>query len=334
METVYNRFSSVAHVVDVHAHVLEPTSLLEYIKCGKKSVFFRLAMKKFQQENASLSEEVFEAHNESTVRAVDESLVDFAVALALDRPYLEDGRNPGNFVGFSCSNNFTHNLCRTSQKLLFGASVHPYRSDALDELERVIANGACLIKWLPSAQNIDPAHPKCRAFYEILRRENIPLLSHSGPEHFLRGFGQTLNDPRRLTPALEQGVKVIAAHCGARLMLHERSYFRAWCEMARKYENFFGDISALVTMTRGGILATLAKDEVLNQKLVYGSDFPSPPGLWSCVHLFKPAKVRELEREGNLFSRSVLACKALGVTDEVFSRGARLLRLETSVGVA
>ncbi len=318
----------------MHLHVPQPSSFLDYLAKGKPSFFFRLLTKKFHKEYGGLSEELLEAHNRSTVKTLDRSVVDFAVALALDHPYLEDGSRPPGGGGFFCSNNYLQSFCGTSDKLLFGASVHPYRTDSIEELERVIASGACLIKWLPSAQNIDPAHPKCEKFYDILRREKIPLLSHTGPEHILKGFAQTLNDPRRLSSALERGVTVIAAHCGARLMLHEKSYFKVWRSMARQYEHFYGDISALVNTTRVGLLATLAEDGLLGRKIVYGSDFPSPPGLWSCLHRFGPAKVRELAREQNVLTRSVLACKALGVSDEVFERGGRLLRLRRKARTA
>ena len=39
--------------------------------------------------------------------------------------------------------------CTHPRGMLFGASVHPYRHDALDELERCVAGGAVLMKWLP-----------------------------------------------------------------------------------------------------------------------------------------------------------------------------------------
>ena len=106
--------------------------------------------------------------------------------------------------------------------------IHPYRRDALSELERLAGRGACLIKWLPGAQNIRPDDPRCFTFYEAMAHLQIPLLCHTGNEHTLKAFPDELNDPRRLVPALERGVTVIAAHCGARLFLHEQCHLRHW----------------------------------------------------------------------------------------------------------
>ena len=151
------------------------------------------------------------------------------------------------------------------------------------ELERLIEKGACLVKWLPSAQNIQPDHPRCFPFYELLARHKVPLLSHTGGEHTLKAFPDSLSDPRRLVPALDRGVTVIAAHCGTSLFLHEKSYFRAWEEMALRHENFYGDISAFGVITRIWRLGTLLRSPQLAAKCVFGSDFPVPPWPLSCL---------------------------------------------------
>ncbi len=41
----------------------------------------------------------------------------------------------------------------------FGASVNPYRKDAIQRLIQMKNEGAVLIKWIPSIMNIDPADP-------------------------------------------------------------------------------------------------------------------------------------------------------------------------------
>ena len=62
------------------------------------------------------------------------------------------------------------------RKMLFGASVHPYRKDAVAELERCVAAGAVLLKWLPITQGFNPADPRCFPFYEALAHHKLPLL--------------------------------------------------------------------------------------------------------------------------------------------------------------
>ena len=61
----------------------------------------------------------------------------------------------------------------------FAASIHPYRADAVAELERCIAAGAVMVKWLPITQDFNPADPKCIPLYEALAHHRIPLLSHT-----------------------------------------------------------------------------------------------------------------------------------------------------------
>jgi predicted TIM-barrel fold metal-dependent hydrolase len=224
-------------------------------------------------------------------------------------------------------NDFVAGLAAAGGKCLFGASVHPYRRDALVELERLIELGACLVKWLPSAQNIQPDHSRCFLFYDLLARHKVPLLSHTGGEHTLKTFPNSLSDPRRLVPALERGVTVIAAHCGTSLFLHEKSYFRAWQEMALRHENFYGDISAFGVITRIWRLGALLRSPQLAAKCVFGSDFPVPPWPLSCLGKISVKKALEIRRTRNYFNQSVALMKAAGVTDEIFARGGRLLRL-------
>ena len=224
-------------------------------------------------------------------------------------------------------NDFVADLAATSGKTLFGASVHPYRGDALEEMDRLIEKGACLVKWLPSAQNIQPDHPRCFPFYDLLAKHHVPLLSHTGAEHTLKAFPDSLSDPRRLVPALERGVTVIAAHCGTSLFLHEKSHFRAWQEMALQHENFYGDISAFGVITRIWRLGTFLRSPALAAKCVFGSDFPVPPWPLSCLGKISLRETLAIRRTRNYFDQSVALMKAAGVTDEIFARAGELLRV-------
>jgi hypothetical protein len=96
-------------------------------------------------------------------------------------------------------------------------SIHPYRKDAIEQLEHWAARGCRLIKWLPNSMNIDPAHPKCLPYYAAMRKLRMMLLCHTGGEHSVdSGFhSNVLGDPLRLKNALDAGVPVIAAHCAS-----------------------------------------------------------------------------------------------------------------------
>src|SRR6188474_1297275 len=64
-----------------------------------------------------------------TVRQTPE--LDAAVVLAFDRVYGNDGRPDDANTHFFVTNEYAVELVRKHPKLLFGASIHPYRPDAL-----------------------------------------------------------------------------------------------------------------------------------------------------------------------------------------------------------
>lgn len=257
---------------------------------------------------------------------LNESILDYAVALALDAPYSTDGKRAHPKKSLVISNEFVSELVSKNTKLLYGASVHPYRPDAISTLEKVIKEGACLIKWLPAAQNIDPQDTRCFPFYEILAEAGLPLLCHTGGEHILKVYSNCYNDPDRLRPALERGVTVIAAHCGTRMFLNEKCYFSKWTRMAREYENFYGDLAAFLIWTRLRPLRTILKEPALTAKVLFGSDFPSLHFPFSYLGKIGIREALSLRNITNPFDQAVLTFKAAGVPDAVFSRAQHLLR--------
>ena len=101
------------------------------------------------------------------------------------------------------------------QHFEWAASIHPYDPRALDRLDAAAARGARAVKWLPSAQNIDPASPRCDRFYAKLAALRLPLITHAGDERAVRGFGEHLGNPLRLRRPLDAGVRVVVAHCAS-----------------------------------------------------------------------------------------------------------------------
>lgn len=258
--------------------------------------------------------------------------MDRAVVLAMDGVYDLEGLPDPKHTRWVTDNDFVADLAEQYDSILFGASIHPYRADALEELRRVAARGACLVKWIPSSQRIRLDDSRCIPFYELLAEYHIPLLVHTGNEHTSSRSLNDWNDPALLSYALERGVTVIAAHCGARMFLHERNRFDTFCRMAREYENCFGDLGAFCIPTRLGLLRVLQKNDLLLSKIVYGSDFPAVAmPQWFVFSIGRKA-VREIVCETNPLERSYRLLKALGVPDEVFSRAERLLRLKSQPG--
>jgi predicted TIM-barrel fold metal-dependent hydrolase len=261
-----------------------------------------------------------------------ESRVDRFVLLAIDAAHADDGSPDLANTRASIHNDYVAEWAAAHPKALFGASVHPLRKDALDELDRVAARGACLVKWLPSAQNIAPDDERCIPFYERLAALGLPLLSHAGVEHTLPAFDDDLNAPRRLRLALRRGVTVIAAHCGAPLFLHERSAFGEWRRMALEHPRFFGDVSGFALPVHGGPRRAILRDPDLAAKIVFGSDFPAQAfPLW-CLSPWRTWTGPGLRRVRNPFDRAAATLAALGVPEAAFTRAGSLLRLPAHAG--
>lgn len=256
---------------------------------------------------------------------LEKSTIDRAVFLALDAAYHDDGTRDDDGTVLATDNDYVADMTEGTNKALFGASIHPYRPDAVAELERLAARGAALVKWLPSAQNIRPDDARCLPFYDALARLGIPLLCHTGNEHTLKAFSNALNHPERLVPALERGVTVIAAHCGTRLFLHERCHLSAWRKLALKHERLYGDLSAFGVLTRARPLRRLLKSPRHQDRLVYGSDFPAQPLPLSCIGWISLREAWRIHCMRNPFDKSLALMRAMGTPAIVLERADHLL---------
>jgi predicted TIM-barrel fold metal-dependent hydrolase len=251
--------------------------------------------------------------------------LDGAVVLAFDAVYDLDGNIDLPNTHLYVTNDYVIELASSHPKILFAASVHPYRKDAVAELERCAAAGAVMVKWLPITQRFNPADARCIPFYEALAHLNIPLLSHTGWEHALPSLDRAVADPMLLQEPLRRGVTVIAAHCGTRMFPWEIDYVPNWSRMAREFEHFYGDTAALNVPSRWYAYDTILNDPALHKKLVHGSDWPiisipPPVRLGSKITL-------ELMLESNWMRRDVLIKQKLGFDGDFWHRAATLLRI-------
>ncbi len=210
--------------------------------------------------------------------------------LAFDQHYNLDGTVNLAKTEFYVPNDYVFALAEQHADIFLPMiSVHPYRPDALAELERCAARGARIIKWLPNAMGINPAHEKCEPFYAKMKELGLTLLSHGGEEKAVEAEeDQKLGNPLLLRKPLECGVKVIVAHCaglGHNSDLESQHpttqhnfdlFLRLMNE--KKYEGLlFADISAMTQYNRvGAPLQTILEREDLHHRLVNGSDYPLP----------------------------------------------------------
>jgi predicted TIM-barrel fold metal-dependent hydrolase len=260
------------------------------------------------------------------VETIDQNArLDRAVVLAFDAVHDRDGRLDEANTHLYVTNDYVIDLARRYPKMLFGASVHPYRKDAVAEIERCVKAGAVLMKWLPITQNMNPADERCIPFYEALAHHQLPLLSHTGGEKSLPNLDTSVADPRLLEPALKRGVTVIAAHCGTRSVPSEKDYLTTFMAMAREHEHLYGDTSALSLPTRSYAYEPILRDSVVRNKLLHGSDWPIialPPLMEMGLRLSG-----RIMRESNWMVRDVRIKEHLGFDNAYWHRAAQVLRL-------
>lgn len=209
--------------------------------------------------------------------------------LGFDKHYRRDGSVNLEKTEFYVSNEYVFELAEQHPELFVAnISVHPYRPDAIAELEKWARRGARIVKWLPNAMGIDPSDPKCDPFYEKMKELDLILLSHGGEEKAVEAEeDQKLGNPLLLRRALNHGVKVIVAHCAGlgtnedldskdrRVVDNFDLFLRLMDE--KRYEGLvFGELSAMTQFNRSGKLKTILAREDLHERIVNGSDYPLP----------------------------------------------------------
>lgn len=239
-----------AKAIDMHCHV----GLLgdAYPQWGRLSDAYRtqLVYKIFLLYAGLKEEEVSDRRlRERTEQVITESALHQVVCLALDPVYDDSGTRREERSHFWVDNDYIVDLRRTiGEKVLLGASVHPYDRNFRERVMQYVDAGAVLLKWLPSAQQIDLADERVRdalIFLATCRDGTpLPLLLHVGVEYaipttdartasydylswsfwdgvrnFFR-FNQRWHRPDlekvhdNLRAGLNDGAIIIMAHCG------------------------------------------------------------------------------------------------------------------------
>lgn len=247
------------------------------------------------------------------------------VILAQDQVYDEQGRvlDTGAFY---VPNDYVLRLARQHPEFLPAVSIHPARPDALEELDRCLADGAVMMKCLPNCHNIDCNDRRYTRFWERMAAARLPLLAHTGSEHTLPVVRPDLADPRVLTLPLECGVTVIAAHCGTKTAPFDSEYFPVFAQMTKRFPNLYGDTSAFNVPGRGRHVPECLRPPLL-ERMIHGSDYPVPVhGHFAWMNGTVDWKTfRRWEREPNILERDYQLKRAMGFPEETFTRIERLI---------
>ncbi len=207
-----------------------------------------------------------------------------------------------------------------SQQFEWVCSIHPYRPDAVDALEAAKAQGARAIKWLPSGMGIDPANPKCDAFYKKAAQLNMPIISHTGAESAVQGGEQSHGNPLCMRRALDNGVRVVLAHCASeghdQDLDNGNKRVKSLALFTRimdtpEYKNLaFGEISALTLINHAAAIKPILERTDWHNRLLNGSDYPLP-GIFPLINAAQLAKIDLLNNEHLPFLQQVKAYNPL-----------------------
>lgn len=210
--------------------------------------------------------------------------------LALDKYYNPEGTVNLQKTEFYVPNEYVYKIASENPDIFIPAiSIHPYRADALEELDKWGKLGVRLLKWLPNAQGIDPSNPQIDAFYKKMIQYKMTLITHSGEEKAVEiEEDQKYGNPLLLRYPLSLGLKVMIAHCaslGTNIDLESQDkkevdnfdLFLRLMDDPKYNENLFADISAVIQYNRDKkVLQTLLSRQDLHRRLVHGSDYPLP----------------------------------------------------------
>jgi predicted TIM-barrel fold metal-dependent hydrolase len=256
--------------------------------------------------------------------------VGHAIILAMDGVVDANGNLALDQTEFYVPNEFVAAAVARHTNLWLGASINPYRRDALERLEWAVAQRARLIKWIPPIQHIDPADPRLTSFYRRLAELKLPLLSHTGQERSFTRSRDELGDPERLKLPLSLGVTVIAAHAACPGEAGGERDIDRLRRMMGQYPNLYAEISSLTQINKLGYLREVLRSPEFKGRLLYGTDYPliNTPSVsaWYFPLNLTVSQMWRISRIENPWDRDVALKQALGVPAEVFVRSAGFFR--------
>lgn len=253
-----------------------------------------------------------------------------AVVLALDGVIDDRGELDRTRTEVYVPNEFLAAEVAKLPNLRWGASINPYRPDALARLEWARAHGAVLVKWLPPVQHIDPADERLIPFYRKMVELKLPLLTHTGNERAFTTAHDGFGDPERLRLPLREGVTVIAAHAATTGAFNGERGFDRLARLLPEHPNLYADVSSLTQLNKRGYLAELLQKPAFKGRLLYGTDYPLVEirALVSPWYYPRQLTLRQqftLSRIRNPWDRDVALKQALGFPAEVWTQGDALL---------
>ena len=332
-------------VIDIHTHIMGPGDSGKGCRMSREFILSPT----FASMLSVLKTAPFDVRDDTIKEILLDAIytseqIDYAVILSIDGVY-KNARYIESESHLVVPNDYVAEIARTHRRVLFGASMHPYREakEVIAETMRYIDEGAVLFNWLPSSQQIDPEDDRCIPFYICLAREGIPLLCHMGGEFASRATGfktYKYSDPKKMARALDIGVKVIAAPCAISYnesnLYDGKHYFTDVIEMLKVSEEkkweFYVDMSSFSHPSKDVYLESIKMESDTGRinpaRLLCGSNFPMP-GFDVRFHGKSPDSNEICDHMGG--QRSLLdfnfnLLNKFGINDSIFTNAWDVLR--------
>lgn len=310
--------------IDAHVHLMGADQ--EKHKCFispamRKSVT-AWYLSKMAGVSLRVSDEIFDlAYADHLARLVREaSLLDKALIFGMDGLRDSAGALDPRTEAL-VSNDWTMEVvARHPDVFIFGASIHPARPDAIDELDRCAEAGAVCVKWVPPSMGIDPSDARYVPFYQRMKEHGLVLTSHTGYEHSVFVADQSLGDPEHLRLPLEIGLTVVAGHAGTSGFYHKVEYLPNLLRLCEEFEHIYADTSALANPVRFPYRERVLSPPLVD-RLIQGTDYPVPPMPLLWPRALGPLKAASIQLTRNPFDRDYLGKIGAGFPLEQFYRG-------------
>jgi len=316
--------------IDMHVHLvgngssgsgcwLRPRGIHTYL--------YQYMLSQLGLPEGSLTGNLDELYLEKLLKDLQESSIDAAVILAMDNIYDEQGKIMEGQGVFYVPNDHILKLAKQYPQLIPAVSIHPYRPDAMDELEKCLEGGAAMMKLLPNVSGVNCSDPRLEKFWKRMAEAKLPFLPHTGSEHTLPVLDKAWEDPRTLELPLQCGVTVVAAHSAAKNAPWDPDGLQTLFKMMEKFPNLYGDTSAFNLPWRCRAYREILKSD-FRDRFIHGSDYPVPvqafwPKMWG---LITSEDRKAISKNPNSLERDYLVKKAMGFEEGHFTRIKKLLR--------
>jgi predicted TIM-barrel fold metal-dependent hydrolase len=220
-------------------------------------------------------------------------------------------------------------------------SVNPLRPDALERIDRYVAEGCRGAKLLQNYWGVDLNDVSLAPYFERLQEHGIPVVIHIGSEYSVRSTA-ACEGLDMLRQPLDLGVTTIAAHMGLGRMCNGVKFWRnfsskpAWFDLdyhsllqwLEQHDNLYGDLAAMLVPMRARALRHLSSQTHIHHKLLFASDYPVPFTVRLNTLDFPWKEKKRISRLINPFDRYVeVIMNYFPLESPLYSNAEKLLKL-------